>query len=256
MFTTAIVRAPAPNFADGLTTFWGGRPDHSRALAQHETYCAALAECGVRVVRLEPDLAHPDSTFVEDVAVVTSRFAIVTRPGADSRRDEVEGIREPLQRFFDRMYEIQSPGTLDGGDVCRAEDHFFIGVSQRTNEEGAEQLAAILGRGDYSSTLVDIRGMPEALHLKSEIAYVGERTLVVSQAMAKRREFLDYELLRVAPEETYAANCVRVNDRVLVAEGFPRVARMLTSEGHEILVLDVSEFRKMDGGLSCLSIRF
>jgi dimethylargininase len=250
------VRAPGPNFADGLTTFHGGRPDYSKALAQHEMYCAALAQCGVRVIRLEPDLAHPDSAFVEDVAVATSRFAVITRPGADSRREEVEGIREPIERLFGKIHEIQSPGTLDGGDVCQADDHFFIGVSQRTNQEGAEQLAAILARGAYSSTLVDIRKTQGALHLKSEIAYVGERKLVLSQAMATRAEFRDYELLRVAPEEAYAANCVRVNDCVLVAEGFSRVARMLAGEGLKILVIEVSEFRKMDGGLSCLSLRF
>jgi dimethylargininase len=250
------VRRPGPNFADGLTTFVGERPDYERALAQHEAYCAALERCGLDVVRLEADIAHPDSTFVEDVAVVTADFAVVTRPGAASRSCEVAGIREPLGRFFSDLQEIAAPGTLDGGDICEAGWHFFIGISERTNEEGARQLASIVARSGYSASLVDIRGMKSILHLKSGIACVGERQLVVWEEMAEREEFRGYELIRVVPEENYAANCVRVNEHVLIATGFPKLAAALSTRGLATLTLDVSEFEKMDGGLSCLSLRF
>jgi dimethylargininase len=256
LFNTAIVRRPGENFADGLTTFVGEAPDYENALVQHEAYCAALEQCGLNVVRLEADLTHPDATFVEDVAVVTADFAVVTRPGAQSRRSEVDGIRGPLSRFFAMMHEITAPGTLDGGDICKAGKHFFIGISERTNEDGAQQLAAILERHGRSASFIDIRGMKNILHLKSGIACVAERQLVVWKELAGHEQFRGYDLICVAPEENYAANCVRVNDRVLIAMGFPRIAAALAERGFTTLAIEVSEFQKMDGGLSCLSLRF
>ena len=256
MFKRAIVRRPGRNFAEGLTTFKGAPPDLNGALEQHQAYCTALEQCGLEVILLEPDLAHPDSTFVEDVAVLTGDLAILTRPGAESRLGEIEGVREPLGKYFPEIREIAAPGTLDGGDVCQAEKHFFIGVSQRTNKEGATQLAAFLAEGGYTSTLVDIRPMKSILHLKSGLASISEGQLVVTAEFASRQEFRAYELIRVAPTESYAANCVCVNDHVLVAAGFPNLADALIQRGFAVLRLETSEFRKMDGGLSCLSLRF
>jgi dimethylargininase len=256
LFKQAIVRKPGLNFADGLTSFQGPRPVHEKVLEQHEAYCAALERCGLKLTRLEPDPTHPDSTFVEDVAVLTPRQAILARPGAKPRAGEVEKIRGPLKTFFTTIHEVMAPGTLDGGDICEAGNHFFIGVSHRTNEEGAKQLAILLAQGGYSSSLVDIRAMKSILHLKSGIACIGERQLVVMEEMAERPEFRSYELIPVAPGESYAANCVRVNDYVLVPAGFPNLAAELTRRGFKLLPLEVSEFQKMDGGLSCLSLRF
>ncbi len=256
MFKHAIVRTPGHNFAEGLTTFRGTPPDLKKALDQHRAYCSALERCGLEVVDLEPDLAHPDSTFIEDVAVLTCDFAVLTRPGAESRLGEVEPIREPLGRFFHTIDEITAPGTLDGGDVCQAGKHFFIGVSQRTNEEGARQLAAFLAQAGHTSSLLDIRALKNVLHLKTGVACIGEGQLVVSEELAECKDFRDYELIRVVPGESYAANCVRVNDHVLISEGFPNLTTALVQRGFAVLRLDVSEFRKMDGGLSCLSLRF
>lgn len=256
MFKHAIVRQPSKNFAEGLTTFQGPSPNYEKALQQHEAYCAALQKCGLELTRLDPDPIHPDSTFVEDAAVVTPNAAILTRPGAKSRAGEVEKIRAPLEKFLKTIHEITAPGTLDGGDICEAGNHFFIGISRRTNESGATQLAAFLTQSGYSSSVVDIRGMKSILHLKSGIACIAERQLVVIEEMAERPEFRGYDLIRVAPEETYAANCVRVNDHVLIPTGFPKLAAELTQRGFQLLPLDVSEFQKMDGGLSCLSLRF
>jgi dimethylargininase len=145
---------------------------------------------------------------------------------------------------------------LDGGDICEAGKHFFIGVSRRTNEEGARQLAAFLTRDGFTTSFVDIREMRSILHLKSGTAWVGEGKLVVMEELAGREEFRGYELIRVAPEESYAANCVRVNDYVLIPAGFPKIAAELVARGFGIMEIEVSEFRKMDGGLSCLSLRF
>jgi dimethylargininase len=256
LFTRAIVRIPGSNFDAGLTTVDFGRPDLAVVLEQHERYCQALTACGLAITTLEADLRFPDSTFVEDTTVITPRGAVFMRPGAASRKGEVEAIRASILESFPDAPAIKAPGTVDGGDICEAGEHFFIGLSHRTNEEGARQLAAHLAAFGYTSSTVDVRTMTSILHLKSGISYIGENTLVVMEEMAERPEFRGFSLLRVSEDESYAANCVRVNERVQVAAGFPRLTADLKARGFDPLELEMSEFRKMDGGLSCLSLRF
>lgn len=256
MFTKAIVRMPAANFADGLTTVDLGTPDFGKTLQQHQRYCEALMQCGLKVIHLEADTEHPDSTFVEDVAIVTAHGAILTRPGAESRAGEVSNIKASLQQFYPEMAEITEPGTLDGGDICEAGNHFIIGISLRTNETGAKQLASWLATHGYTSDFVDIRSVAGILHLKSGISYIGDNRMVVIDSLANHPAFKDFELVRTKPEEDYAANCVRVNDHVLMASGFPVLQNTLEKLGYSIITLDMSEYQKMDGGLSCLSLRF
>ena len=256
MFTRAIVRPPAQNFADGLTTAKLGSANYELALQQHEGYCRALEQCGLTLTRLEADPRFPDSCFVEDVAVLVPGFAILTRPGAPVRLGEIEGMRKPLAEFFSDIIEIDSPGTLDGGDVLETEDYLFIGLSARTNESGARQLAAHAARVDLKPALIDIRNIGSLLHLKSGITYLGDNRLVVTSALAQRQEFAGYDLVNVAEGEEYAANCVRVNDHVLIAAGHRQLSATVRDYGYEIIELDMSEFQKMDGGLSCLSLRF
>ena len=256
VFRNAIVRLPGGNFADGLTTVDFGPPVFERVIAQHAQYCDALVACGLQVTTLEADLRFPDSTFVEDTAIVTPRGTILMRPGAASRTGEASGIRPALERFYPSMPAIEAPGTVDGGDICEAGSHFFIGLSHRTNEEGARQLAEHLAALGYTSSAIDVRQTASILHLKSGIAFIEENTLVVMEEMAGNRQFAGYELIRVRPGESYAANCIRVNDRVLVAAGYPQFTAELRARGFNPLVLEMSEFRKMDGGLSCLSLRF
>jgi len=256
MFNRAIVRKLATNFADGLTCSSLGTPDFAKAVQQHQSYCEALAECGLKLQVLGEDCAHPDSTFVEDVAVLTRNTAILARPGAVSREGEVGNIREPLALFFSSFAEIKPPGTLDGGDVCEAGKHFFIGVSQRTNESGAQQLSEIVKGEGYRASFVDIRAMQNILHLKSGIAYLGDNYLVAWEEMATRKEFAGYDLIPVTQQESYAANCIRVNDRILIPAGYPLLQLRLEQRGFSVIPLGMSEFHKMDGGLSCLSLRF
>lgn len=256
MFTRAIVRPPAPNFSEGLTTAGLGTPNYELALEQHEAYCVALEQCGLTLTRLELDPNYPDSTFVEDTAILTERCVVLARPGAASRAGEVASMRDVLTTFFSSLPAIQSPGTLDGGDVCEAGNHFFIGISERTNEAGARQLAEILASFNYTSSFVDIRGTKGVLHLKSGLAYFGDGRLVVIEAFSNRAEFRDYDLVKVNTDEEYAANCVRVNDRVLLAAGYSKFERKLSDLGYQTIALEMSEFQKMDGGLSCLSLRF
>jgi dimethylargininase len=256
MFTDAIVRLPGANFADGLTTVDLGLPRFELVLEQHARYCEALRDCGLAVTTVAADLAHPDSTFVEDTAVLTERGAILMRPGAASRVGESEAIRETIGRFFPALPAIGAPGTVDGGDICEAGEHFFIGLSNRTNDEGARQLANHLAKLGYTSSVVDVRALKNILHLKSGISYLGENTIVVIEEMAHWEVFQKYEPVVVSMEESYAANCVRVNQQVLVAHGYPRIQMDLERRGFKTVALDMSEFRKMDGGLSCLSLRF
>jgi dimethylargininase len=150
---------------------------------------------------------------------------------------------------------IQPPGTLDGGDICQAGKHFFIGISHRTNEAGAQQLARILEGEGYSTSQIDIRATG-ILHLKSGIAYLGDSRLVLVEGMDKLGSFADYEIISVDADEQYAANCVRVNEYVLLAAGFPKIGAELSALGYKTISLEMSEFQKMDGGLSCLSLRF
>ena len=208
------------------------------------------------MIHLPPDERHPDSTFVEDTAIVTSRGAVITRPGAPSRLGEASEIRRELVKHFSELNTITEPGTLDGGDVCEAGDHLFIGISHRTNEAGAMQLGEILKRFGFSSSLVDIRGMSNILHLKSGMASLGDKRLVVIEALSGLKEFSTYELVHVKSVEEYAANCLFLNDRILVPAGFPGLKRQLEDLDYPTIALEMSEFQKMDGGLSCLSLRF
>lgn len=250
------MRPPGRSYANGLTSSGHlGRPDLSRTLDQHAQYCAALRDCGVHVTALPPDERFPDSTFVEDTAVIAERVAIVTRPGASSRAGEVSSIADALASMCPTLERIDPPGTLDGGDICQVGEHFFIGLSARTNAEGARQLAAKLVAHGYSCSTIDIRSNASLLHLKTGIAWLGDRLCIAVGGFPRPPEMAHFEIIEVDAVDAYAANCVRVNDAVLVAAGFPAVSKRLRSAGLALCELDMSEFRKMDGGLSCLSLR-
>jgi dimethylargininase len=255
-FDRALVRSPAATFAAGLTQAGLGAPDFELALAQHAAYCAALARAGLEIVRLPPDADFPDSTFVEDTAVVTAHGVVLTRPGAASRAGETAAIAAALAALGVEALPIEPPGTVDGGDVCETDDGFLIGLSSRTDEEGARQLAARLADWGYRAATIDVRALgPALLHLKSGLSELGDGRLAVVPELAGHPALAGRELVVVQPGEAYAANCIRVNDRVLVADGFPRFAAELERLGYRVERLAMSEFRKMDGGLSCLSLR-
>ena len=256
-FTHAIVRPPARNFADGLTTVDLGRPDVSLALQQHAAYCSALARHGCSLITLPADDRYPDSTFVEDTALILPGLgAMLTRPGAESRAGEVDGIAAALLAHFPTMAQIAAPGTLDAGDICEAGDHVFIGISHRTSTDGAAQLSTWLQQFGITSSTVDIRGIDTILHLKSGIAAIEPRRLVLIEALADHPAFAGYEVVRVPAGDEYGGNCIRVNDVIFVSAGQPTLDARLRALGYTLEVLDMSEYRKMDGGLSCLSLRF
>jgi dimethylargininase len=233
-----------------------GRPDYQLALQQHEEYCQALLRCGLSLDRLPADERYPDATFVEDTAIVTECGGIITCPGALSRRGEEFAISAVLTGVYSEIHTISEPATVDGGDICEAGNHFFIGISERTNEAGATELASVLRSLGYTSSFVDIRGVPGILHLKSGIASLDGGELLLINDLFDHQEFKKFPRFRVPAGEEYAANCIHVNEFVLVAAGFPETEKLIQTMGYETVPLEMSEFQKMDGGLSCLSLRF
>jgi dimethylargininase len=253
MFTKAIVKTPCKAMVDGISNANLGRPDYQNALVQHLDYIEALKECGLQVKVLPPDENFPDSTFVEDTALMTRHCAILANPGAPSRTNETRSMLAVIREFYKSIELIEAPGTVEGGDIMMVADHFYIGLSERTNQAGAEQLIAILEKHDMQGSMVD---MTEVLHLKTGLGYLEDDNLLACGEFLSKPEFQQYNLLQVDSEESYAANSVWVNGTVLVPEGFPKTSKLIASAGYKVREVDVSEFQKLDGGLSCLSLRF
>lgn len=253
MFTNAIVRTPCRNMVSGISSANLGAPDYNLALKQHERYIEALEHCGVSVMVLDKEEDYPDSTFVEDAALVTSECAVLTNPGAQSRKGEVVSIERALTSFFSDFERIEAPGTLDAGDVMMTGTHYFIGLSERTNLAGANQLIAILQKHGLSGSTVEMNGI---LHLKTGLSYLENNNLVIASGFKNEAQFKNFKHIEISDEESYAANGIWVNDKVIVAEGFPNAQAAIERSGFETIALDMSEFQKLDGGLSCLSLRF
>ena len=250
-YRLAILRQPGSNFALGITTSKEADPDFKRMKQQHQAYTELLRLRGLEIVLLEALDDYPDSYFVEDVAVVMPELAVISRPGAASRRGEIAEI-EPVLAQFRPISHIQSPGTLDGGDVLMVEKHFFVGVSDRTNEQGAEQFGHLVADLGYTW---DPIAVSSGLHLKSSVNYVGKNTLIITADIAGRQEFQDFQKIVLPDDEQEAANTLFLNGVLLMPTNFPRTKELLTSLDLEIVEIDVSEARKMDGGLTCMSLR-
>lgn len=252
-FSRAIVRRPCPEMTKGITTARLGVPDYELALKQHGDYVAGLGSCGLKVTVLEADRRYPDSTFVEDVALCTPGMAVVTSPGASARRGEELEMEPVLGRFYEQIERIESPATLDAGDVLMAGNHFYIGISRRTSELGAEQLIGILQKYGLSGEKMEVGPM---LHLKTGVAYLENDTLLVAGPLAGHPSFSRFRRLVVPGGEEYAANSVWINGTVLVPDGFPGTCDLLEAAGYPVIKVPASEYQKIDGGLSCLSLRF
>lgn len=254
MFKHVIVRTPAKNISEGITSSSElGVPNYENALKQHKEYIEALKKCGVEVEILEANDTLADSCFVEDVAVCTKKFALITNLGAVSRKSETKGIKEVLAKYYKNIEEIQAPATLEGGDVMMVGEHFYIGLSDRTNLQGATQFIKILEKYGMSGSVVK---MQEMLHLKTGLSYLENNILLITSEFVNMSEFDSFEKIRVDMDEAYCANCIRVNEYVIVPKNFPKTKKLIESKGLKTIEVDTSEFMKIDGGLSCLSLRF
>lgn len=253
MFSKAIVKTPCRALINGITTANLGAPDYHKALDQHSAYVDALEMCGLEVLTLPADDAFPDSTFVEDAALITPRCAITTRPGAESRRLETVSIRQALLEFFEVYESIEAPGTVDAGDIMMVGNHYYIGLSERTNRAGAEQMTEILEKYDMQGSVIELH---EVLHLKTGVSYLEDNYLLACGEFLQTPDFKSFKLLEVDEHEAYAANSVWINGTVLTPAGHPKTESLIRSAGYDVRAIDVSEFQKLDGGLSCLSLRF
>jgi len=253
MFSRAIVRIPSKSLVNGLCSNNLGPPIYEQAIEQHSEYINALKKCGLDVIVLDPDEDFPDATFVEDTAILTPDVAIITNPGAPTRKGETKNIKSVLGDFFQSIETIKYPGTLDGGDILAHGNHYYIGLSTRTNEAGATQLTKILNTYGMSASTVEVEN---GLHLKSSVAYLDNNYLVALEEYAILPQFQKFNILSIDIHEHYAPNCIWINGFVLVPKGFPKAKSTIEDAGYETIELDMSEFRKIDGGLSCLSLRF
>jgi dimethylargininase len=253
LFSKAIVRIPCKNFINGLTTSILGLPDYDLAIYQHREYVEALRKCGLEVIVLDEDEDYPDSTFVEDTALLTPHCAFITNPGASSRKGETNEIKTVLIEYFSIIETINDPGTVEAGDIMMVGDHFYIGLSQRTNINGAEQLINILKKYGMTGSLVTL---DKVLHLKSGVAYLENNNLVAAGEFLLKPDFKKFNILKIDDDESYAANCVWINGHIILPKGFPKAKKTIEKAYHNIIEVNVSEFQKLDGGLSCLSLRF
>jgi dimethylargininase len=253
MFKNAIVRTPSQSLVKGLTSVDLGKPDYTKALLQHQDYIQALKECGLEVTCLPAIEEFPDSTFVEDVALLTPHCGIITNPGAPSRRGEIKQMAATISRFYKKIESITPPATVEAGDIMMVGSHFYIGLSERTNLQGAKRMIEVLEKYDLTGSVVELK---EVLHLKTGLGYLEDNNLLASGEFLSKPEFSKYHLLEVPREEAYAANSVWINGTVLTPKGFPKTKELIIAAGYKVREVDVSEFQKVDGGLSCLSLRF
>jgi len=252
-FKNVIVKRPCPSMVDGITSASLGKPNYELALKQHDNYIEALKKCGVEVTVMEADNAFPDSCFVEDTAVLTKNVAIISNPGAKSRNAEIIKMEEVIKKFYTNIERIKAPGTLDGGDVMMVGDHFYIGKSDRTNDEGCRQFIEILERNGHTGEQVPLT---EVLHLKTGVNYLENNNMLVAGEFITNPTFSKFNHVVVEADESYGANCIWMNGTVIVPLGYPKVQKAVEALGYKVLVVDTSEYRKLDGGLSCLSLRF
>lgn len=249
----AITREVSPRIAECELTHLAREPINlERARAQHRQYEELLVELGCKLVRLPAEPELPDSVFVEDTAIVLDELAIITRPGAESRRAETASVAEALKPYR-KVLRIEPPGTLDGGDVLRVGKILYVGQSERSNREGIEQLRRILAPFGYSVTAVELH---DCLHLKSAVIQVADNTLLINRAWADACVFDSYRQIEVDPLEPFAANSLLIGNTVIYPEAFPKTRKRLEARGINVCIVDASELAKAEGGVTCCSLIF
>lgn len=247
----ALTRAVPRSIVNCELTHLDRQPiDWARASAQHEAYEAALRSLGAEVVQLPADERHPDSVFIEDTAVILDACAVITRPGAETRRGETAAVAEALSAHLP-LYHIEAPGTLDGGDVLRVDKRLFIGRSTRTNVDGARQLADVASQYGFTCTTVDVR---DCLHLKTAVSALPDGKLLMDPRRIDATAFGGAPRLVIDEDELVGANVLVVGDAVLAPAAAPRTRALLARSGYDVRALDGSELAKAEGGLTCSAL--
>jgi dimethylargininase len=252
-FTKALVRAPGRSVVNGLSSQAGPRPSFETIAAEHARYVEALGACGLAVEVLAPLESYPDSIFVEDPALVFTGAAILLRPGAPSRQGEVKEIEGALRKRFGRVLAIEE-GFADGGDMLLTPAGMFIGLSSRTDQSGAKQLAGLLRQLGMDSRIV--KTPPGTLHLKSDCSLIADDHILCTATLAASEIFHDYRKLVVPESERAAANALRLNDTILVGDRFPQTIQLLEEQGYNVKPVPNEGVGRIDAGLSCMSLRW
>ena len=253
-FTHAITRKPSVSIIDGLRAVDIGTPDLATFQSHHADYIAALKSTGATVIELDADEAFPDSCFIEDAALCLPRGAILMRPGAPSRLSEAALMREHLAPLSDNLAEITGPGFIEGGDILTTETEILIGTSARTDPAGVAELRSITEPWGY--TVREVQTPPDVLHFKTDCSLLDATTILTTKRLARSGCFDGYDLIYPADGEEACANAIRFNDLVIMPDGFPKTAQILRDAGYNVHPVGNSEAAKLDGGMSCLSLRF
>lgn len=253
-FNRAIVREPGASVVDGLRSVDRGRPDPVVFRSEHAAYTRALARAGLEVISLPPLEEFPDSVFIEDTALVLPEGSVVLRPGAESRRAEAGVTEYVLASLGQEIHLIGPECSVDGGDILVIDSLVLVGLSHRTDQAGFEALKALLGQWGYTVRAVSVPD--NVLHLKSDCSMLDEDTILATERLAGNGCLAPFRVLTVPAGEEAAANSIRVNGTLFVPAGFPATAALLTREGFRVEVLRISQAALLDGGLSCMSLRF
>lgn len=247
----ALTRAISPRIVECELTHLERIPiDVAAARAQHAAYARALAALGCAVEEVEPAPDHPDSVFIEDTAVVFDELAVITRPGAASRRGETAAVERALVPWRP-IVRIEAPATLDGGDVLVVGKRVFVGRTGRTNEAGVAQLRAVLAPHGYTVEAIEVTG---CLHLKTAVTAVDDRTVLLNPAWIDARALGGLDRIEVDPAEPMGANVVRVGDALLYGAAYPRTRARLEARGYRPVCVDASELAKAEGAVTCCSL--
>lgn len=253
-FTHAICRKPARSLIDGLRAVDTGEPSYDQFTKDHQDYIMALENTGAQVSVLEALEEFPDSIFVEDAALCLPKLAIIMRPGAPSRLGEAIAIKATLEKLYSNVMQIEGPGFIEGGDILVTESEILVGLSARTDVAGVEELTSIVSPFGYKVRVVDT---PEGiLHFKTDCSLLDENTILSTKRLAESGCFKDYSVIHVVEGEEACANAIRFNDFIIMPSGFPKTYEILVSSGYDIKTIGNIEAAKLDGGMSCLSLRF
>ena len=253
-FTHAITRRPSASITNGLRAVDTGTPDLATMQAHHAAYIAALRSTGATVVELPPLDAYPDSVFVEDTALCLPQGAIVMRPGAPTRLGEAAEMAPHLQALYSTVEWIKGPGTIEGGDILVTGREVLVGQSARTDAAGIEELRAIVTR--WGHALREVHTPPGVLHFKTDCSLLDADTVLSTERLSASGCFDGYRVIHTAEGEEAAANTIRFNDSVLMPAGFPATRARIEAAGYKVVEIGNSECAKLDGGMSCLSLRF